>query len=143
MPHLAQHAAVGAGKAFDGVHAAVGVVWLPHCRYAVLAHVLREHLPVCKEVAGKRFWQDDAPLAVAYGNEVRCGRKHGGVERPRAFRAHHARPHHAAYVAANRVERKRWGFARHLADFSVGNKTCLYERLKTVADSEHKSVARF
>ena len=65
------------------------------------------------------------------------------IKRPRTCRTYKTRSYYAAYMTSDSVERKGRHIILHIAEFSVHCKTSFYKRLKSVADTEYKTVSFF
>ena len=70
MAHAAEHAAVGAGDAFDGLHAAVGAEQDVHAGLAFQIHILGGDLAVCLHLGDHFLAGNEAAFAVADGEGV-------------------------------------------------------------------------
>ena len=67
MAHAAEDAAVGAGDAFDGLHAAVGAEQDVHAGLAAEIHILGGDLAVGGELGNHLFACNEAAFTVADG----------------------------------------------------------------------------
>ena len=81
VAHLAEHAAVRAGDAFDGQQRTVRVHVQVHARHAGLVHVLRGDLAVGLELGEHIVGGHEAALAVGDGDGVHVA--HLGLRQPR------------------------------------------------------------
>ena len=138
MSHLAEHAAVRAGDAFNGQQRTVRVHVQIHARHAGLVHILRGDLAVglelCKHIVGSH----ETAFAVGDGDGVHVANL--GLRQPRGEVRRHAGAHQAALVAADGVERQRRAFGGHRHDIAVRHQAKLDQRLETIADTEHQTI---
>ena len=139
MAHLAEHAAIRARDALDGVDGAVRVPRQGQRRLSLLVDVLRGDLAALAQLRHHLRRGGKSALAMGDSNRVHVADLY--VVEPRREIRSHLRAHHAGDVAAQRIVRKRRRFLREIADLAVGHEAELDERLKTVADAEHEAVA--
>ena len=81
MAHLAEHAAVRTGDAFDGQQRTVRVHIQVHARHASLVHILRGDLAVGLELGEHVVGSHETALAVGDGDGVHVA--HLGLRQPR------------------------------------------------------------
>ena len=139
MPHLAEHAAVGARDALDGQYRSVGVHIQVHRRHAVHVDVLRGDLPRRFHLLDEFGRSDEAAFAMADGHGMHIS--HLAARKPRREARSHTRAHETALMTPDGVVGERRTALVHRTNVAERHQPQLHQRLKAVADAEHEPVA--
>ena len=139
VSHLAQHATVGAGNAFNSPNGSVGIDREIHAWDAFRVNILRGNLTCVFEACEKLLGSHEATLAMADGNGVDvAGRT---ARKPWRQRGCHASANEFALVATDCVESECRTGVVHGANVAVRNESQFNQGLEAVTNTQYKAVA--
>ena len=139
MAHLAEHAAVRAGDAFDGAGGTVGIPWHVGGGLAIKIAILEGDLAVGDERRNLFICRDKAAFAVRDWNGVNVAGL--DVLKPRREIGGDNRVDGCRGVAADCVERqRRIVVGKPRLDLAVGDEAELVEGLEAVADADGEAI---
>ena len=140
MAHLAEHAAVRAGDAFDGAGGTVGIPWHVGGGFAVEIAILEGNLTVGDERCNLFICRDKAAFTMGDWNGVDVARL--DVHEPRREIGGDDRIDGCRGMSADRVERqRRIVVGKPRLDLAVGDEAEFDKSLEAVADTDGEAVA--
>ena len=143
MSHFSKNMPVWTQNSFNCKQRAVRIIRFSYCRHSFFVHILSKNLSIFKQTLC--FWLTyyNSAFSMRNCNKVISVVNHRWIHSPWACCRNNLSSYHTGNMTSNCIKCQSRHLFRHICNFSIRQKTCLYQSLKTVANAKYKTIAFF